>query len=710
MSGQDSRNTGDNRLRIVRLAVVAFGVLLALRVVQVQVVEHERWLQRANGQWSREVVIDAERGNLYDRNGRPLAVSVTTTQVGLTRRFMENDPRLVADLAEVTGRPEAEVRQKIESTSKPHIVLGSGVVLSAEQRQRLRRWKSVTLDERCSRYYPTDGMAASLVGFYRQDPDAVHATGLELSLEEELAGVPGLAREIQTAQPGVKLGRIVLQNARHGRNLVLTLDAGLQEICEQRLLDAVTTTNAKSGSVLVLDPSNGDVLAAASYPLMDTRSKSHEDGAVWNNRNFTTQFEPGSLFKIFSGAALLHHGAVDTGMVFNCDNNSGSPYGISNDKNHDYGHLSFGGAMAVSSNVYFAKAAMRLDDDKLFSDLSAFGFGERTKFPYKAQPRGSLRRPEEWNGADKPCISIGQAVSATAVQLGMALCAVANGGTLYAPRCVKEVRGRDGGVIEEVQPAALRRVMAPPLADVLRGALKRVVAEGTGSGTKLDWIASGGKTGTAQKSRDGHGYTAGAYMSSFGGIVPIDDPRLVVLVVLDEPDWTHHYASQSAVPLYRGVIEDIRRCTDWLSDAPGDRTGPVVLPDPLQLVEVPDVLYLRATHANDRLGAAGLRSVGDERDGVVVGQVPAAGTRCEAGTTVALTIAGRKPAMAAAPAAGDLCPDFTGMSNRQIRSLAARLGLQVVIDGVGYASAQDVAPNGPRPEGPITVTMETTWN
>ena len=126
------------------------------------------------------------------------------------------------------------------------------------------------------------------------------------------------------------------------------------------------------------------------------------------------------------------------------------------------------------------------------------------------------------------------------------------------------------------------------------------VAEGTGSGTKLDWIASGGKTGTAQKSRDGHGYTAGAYMSSFGGIVPIDDPRLVVLVVLDEPDWTHHYASQSAVPLYRGVIEDIRRCTDWLSDAPGDRTGPVVLPDPLQLVEVPDVLYLRATSSDDR--------------------------------------------------------------------------------------------------------------
>jgi len=710
VSAQGPGGAGDRRLGIVRAVVLGCGVLLALRVVQVQVVEHDAWLARANSQWSREVTIDPERGNLYDRNGRPLAVSVMTSQVGISRQFMEDDPRLVADLAAVLDRSEAEIRQAIARSNAPHIVLGSGVVLTAEERQRLRRWEGVTLDERCSRYYPTDGMAASLVGFYRQDPDATHATGLELSLEDELAGKPGLAREIRTAQPGVKLGRVVLQNAEHGRNLVLTLDADLQAICEQKLQDAVTTTGAAGGSVLVLDPFNGDVLAAASYPLLETREKRSRDGAVWNNRNFTTQFEPGSLFKIFSGAALLHHGAVDTGMVFNCDNNSGSPFNISNDKNHDYGHLSFGGAFAVSSNVYFAKASLRLPDEKLYDDLSAFGFGERTAFPYKAQPRGSLRRPEQWNGADKACMTIGQAMSATAVQLGMAMCAVANGGTLYAPRCVKAIRGREGGTIEEVQPVEVRRVMAPPLAEVLRGAMARVVREGTGKGSDLDWITSGGKTGTAQKSRDGHGYMAGAYMSSFGGIVPIDDPRLVILVVLDEPDWTHHYASQSAVPLYRGLIEEIRASTAWLSDVPGGRTGVVEQPDPLRLVEVPDVLYLRAAHANSRLAAAGLLTVGDEREGVVVEQVPAAGTRCEAGSTVALTIAGRPRNTGADPVTADLCPDFTGLSNREIHGLAARLGLSVQIDGVGYASAQDVAPGGPRPDGPITITMETTWN
>lgn len=773
MTGQEARDLGAARLRIVRLAVLGLGLVLALRVLQVQVFEHDRWLARANSQWSREVVLDPERGNLYDRNGRPLAVSVATTQLGVTGRFFEDNPALMADLVEVSGLKEADIRARLRKAGDGHAVLGSGIVLEAGQLQRLRRWKCVTLDERCSRYYPTDGMAASIIGFYRQDPTEVHAMGLEYSLEKELAGKPGKAREIQTAQPGVKLGRIVLQNATHGRSLVLTLDAGLQEICEERLKEAVTAANARGGSVLVLDPSNGDVLAAASWPLVDTRANSQPDGTVWNNRNFTTAFEPGSLFKVFSGAALLHHGAVDTGTVINCNNNSGAPGGINNDKNHDYGYLSFGGALAHSSNVYFAKASLKIDDEDFYRDLASFGFGERTKYPYGAQPRGLLHKPEKWNGSDKPCISIGQAVSVTALQLGMGLCAVANGGTLYAPRCIKGIRGRDSGAIEEVQPVALRRIMAPPLAEVLRGAMARVVREGTAKSIAMDWVEAGGKTGTAQKAREGGGgYEAGAYMASFGGIVPVDNPRLVVLVVVDEPDRAHHYASQSAAPLFRAVVEDIRRCSDWLSDVPGGKTGPVLQPDPLRLVEIPDVLYLRAANAHERLASAGLRVGGDEGTGTVVGQVPAAGTRCEAGTTVSLSIVGGRPSQAklarlakaarereeaaaeqaarelkakkgpkngkpgtgrpgsddplpADPAATDLalapppppppgaldvCPDFKGMSTRQVLSEAARVGVKVILNGVGYASAQDIAPGSPRPDGPVTVTLETTWN
>ncbi len=714
MTDREARDIGARRLGAVRVFVLCCSLLLAARVLWVQVVEHEKWLSRANSQWSREVVLDAERGNLYDRHGRPLAVSVTTTQIGVTRRFLREEKLpisdLVADLAAATGQPAAAIARRIDPAGGDgHLVLGGGLVLKAEQRDRLRRWKSVTLDERCSRYYPTDGMGASVVGFYRQDPDQVHAMGLELSLEKELAGKPGRAMEMQTAKASVKLGRVVLENATHGRNLVLTLDAGLQEICEERLREAVTTTNALGGSVLVLDPANGDVLAAASWPLVDTRSRAQGDGAVWNNRNFTTAFEPGSLFKVISGAALLRSGVIDTGTVFNCDNNSGAPGGIRNDKNHDYGHISFAKALEVSANVYFAKAVMRMDNQGFYDALSDFGFGQRTLYPYSAQPRGTLHTPDKWNGADKPSMSIGQAVSATALQLGMALCAVANGGTLYAPRCVKEVRGRDGGAVEEVQPVALRRVMSPSLAAVLRSAMKQVVEEGTAKATNVDWIETGGKTGTAQKSREGHrGYTAGANIASFGGMAPIDNPRLVILAVVDEPDRAHHYASQSAVPLYRAVLEDIRRCTDLLSDVPGERTGPVLQADPLRLVEVPDVLYLNTAHAAERLGSAGLRVAGDDIGGTVVGQVPAAGARCEAGTVVALTIEGGRAAFA--HTSGDVCPDFTGMSNRQIRSEAARRGLQVILEGVGYARAQDVPPGSPRPEGPIRVTLETTWN
>ncbi len=709
MTQQEATRAGTRRLAIVRIIVLAFGLLITARVVQVQVLEHDKWLARGNSQWSRDVTIEPERGNIYDRHGRPLAVSVTTTTIGVAKKLMDDDPRLLADLAQVLERPEASIRQAIAASSSRHVVLAKEVVLKSEQRARLRRWSAITMDDFCKRYYPTDGMAASLVGFYRQDPTEVRSTGLEAGLEKYLAGKPGQAREIQSARAGEKLGRIIVKQPVHGRDLMLTLDADVQQICEQSLREAVATTNAVGGSVLVLDPANGDVLGAASYPMLDSRAEKQADAAVWNNRNFTTQFEPGSLFKVFSGAALLHSGAIDTTTVIDCDNNSGSPYGISNDKNHNYGRLRFAGALAVSSNVYFAKAAMKLPGEKFYRELSSLGFGERTKFPYQAQPRGSLRKADKWNGADQPCIAIGQGVSATAIQLGMALCAVANGGQLYAPRCVKEIRSRDGGAIEEVQPASIRQVMAPPLAETLRGAMARVVHEGTGKLTELDWIASGGKTGTAQKSRDGRGYTEGAYMASFGGMAPINNPRLVILAVLDEPDRAHHYASQSAVPLYRDVLEEIRRCTDLLSDVPGGRTGVVARRDTLQMVEVPDVLYLRGAHADQRLASAGLRCRGAGADGVVVGQLPAAGSRCQPGATVTVTIAGRG-AVTPAGLAPDQCPDFTGKSNREVRALAAALNLPVIINGVGYASTQDIAAGGPRPSGPVTVTMEPTWN
>ncbi|MCB1184833.1 hypothetical protein KDM41_15500 [bacterium] len=687
----DGNGRIDGRFALLRGLMVGAGVLLALRVFQVQVLLHDDYLERARDQWGDEVATNAERGHLYDRHGKPLALSVTTWKVGLVpgRLRAEDVDRAYAALAEVLGTPARELRDKVRRRDGRHTPLAADVVLTESQRDRL--WMAshgaVTLDPVHARIYPTDGVGASLIGRYRPDPEQNLNTGLERSLDGLLAGTPGRALKLNTGDLARERGQVVLREAVHGRSLVLSLDADLQDICERRLASAVADCGAAGGSVLIMDPATGDVLAAASWPLMDTREHSHPDGAVWNNRNFDHLFEPGSVLKVFTMASLLRNSAVDTQTVYNCDNGTGHRIYVRNDGGHDYGDLTLMQAFTRSSNVYFAKAVANLRPDEFYRDLTSFGFGQRTTAPYPSQQDGILRAPAEWSGRSLQTLSIGQEMSVTALQLGMALCSVGNDGVLFAPRLVREIRDDRGHLVEAVAPVALRRVMSPALAGLLREGMARVVREGTGEKARTDWVDIGGKTGTAQKARPGEGYVA--YVASFGGLVPIQDPRLMVLVVLDEPRGIHHYAAQSAVPLFHDVLCDIRRSTDWLTDVPGGRTAPFAGADPQRLVAVPDVMYLGVGTASRRLAEKDLVLAGGERDGVVVQQVPAAGTRCAPGTVVTLTVADRDVAAATAPG---VCPDFSGLSNRQIRSLAARLRIPVSLQGVGYAVRQSVRP------------------
>lgn len=691
MREQKERQKVNGRFMALRYLMIVAGIILAARVVHIQVFKHEEYRARAEDQWGKEIATHAERGNLYDRNGRPLALSVTTWQVGVSPRLVNDLDALCVMLSEVLEQPVREIRRKINRRGDRHTVLTQDVVLTAAQKFRLARegQQAVTTDANHSRVYPTDGVGASILGFYRKDPEGDIRTGFESGLDSYLAGQPGRAREIRTGVTNRKLGKVILEEAVHGQSLVLTLDTDLQVICEDRLAAAVADAGAVGGSVLIMDPTNGDILAAASWPLMASRADNHLDARVWQNRNFTNQFEPGSVFKIFSTMSLLRNSAIDTQTVFDCNNNSGEKIYVRNDAGHDYGFLSLMQAISKSSNVYFAKASANLRPLELYRDLTNLGFGQETSLPYPGQPCGILHDPVSWSKRSLQTIVIGQEVAVTSLQLGMALCSVANGGTLFAPRFIKEIRNDRGRVIEEVQPVPMRRVMAQPLAELLREAMARVVVNGTGKAAALDWIDVGGKTGTAQKSVDGFGYTAGAYIASFGGLVPVSNPRLVVLTVLDQPRGIKHYASESAVPLFKSIVCDIRRSTAWLTDVPGARTAPFTNPDERNLVIVPDVMYLSVSNAAQRLGANGLLIAGAEKDGQVIQQIPAAGTRCEPGSLVTLAVAAPVAESVASPS---LCPDFSGLSNRQIRSLAARLRVPVSLEGVGHAVRQNVNP------------------
>jgi stage V sporulation protein D (sporulation-specific penicillin-binding protein) len=700
---QGKRPSG--RFRILQLTILALSLVLAARVVQIQIFKHEHYEARAHQQWTRDIELAAERGNMYDRQGRPLALSVTRWRVGVARSLVKDRDKLADLLAEVLEMPRRDIIRKLRS-GESHVVLGRKVVLSREDKIRLSRQPAVTLDDMRSRIYPHDAVGAALIGFYTHSEENCVAVGLEHGLNDILAGTPGRARRILSAEQK-DLGQVVLQRAEHGQNAVLTLDADLQAIAEERLARAVKEVRAEGGSVLITDPATGDILAAASWPVLPGRDQACRDSKVWKNRNFTDCFEPGSVFKIFSTASLLRNGAIDTATVYDCSNSDFGRFHIRNDDDHKYGDLPLMRAFSKSSNIYFARAVGNLSDDEFFRDLVDFGFGQKTTLPYPGQAEGILHKPSSWTVRSRPTIAIGQEVAVTSLQLAMALGAIANGGTLYAPRLVKETRDQDGRLVKEMRPVPLRRIISEPESALLREAMRRVVLEGTGKAAWTDWISVGGKTGTAQKAVPGQGYPAGKYVASFTGLVPMDDPRLVIVTVLDEPrGFKKYYAAESALPLFSSVVRDIRQSTAWLQDVPGGRTAPMAAEEMQAEIVVPDVLHLNADKAARRLARAGLRAQGNQHQGMVVQQVPAAGSKVTRDQVVQLTVATR-PARTAS--ATTVCPDFSGMSNRQALGLAARLGLTLELEGAGYAVSQNPAPGKPLTDNRVRVKLEATW-
>ena len=694
------------RSTVLRLGVALIGLVLAARLFQIQVLAHEDYSRRAEAQWVHPQRIEPRRGNLYDCNRQPLALSVTTWRVGVSLARVSDRAELVTLLADALGLQTRSVDRKLGRAKVGHVVLENEVVLDSVRLALLAQDAAVTLEERRSRFYPRGAVGAALIGFYRQDEQRGDiSTGLERGLASSLAGIPGRAQQLASAHPGRSLGKAVIEAAQHGSHLVLTVDADLQRICEVELERSVAACEASGGSVLIVAPQTGDILAAASWPLLDDRQQPGNDPAVWNNRNFTHQYEPGSVFKLITAASLLGRGAVDTATVFDCDDIHFDGYEIRNSEGHIFGHLAFSEAFVHSSNIYFARAVTNLGPEEFYRDLLAFGFNQRSVLPYPGQAKGLLQRPVDWSRRSRATIAIGQEIAVTPLQLVMAAASVASDGWLYAPRIVREVLAADGSLLRECPPVRLRRVMPASLAAYLRRVLARTVDEGTGKAARSDWIRLGGKTGTAQKSRDGRGYTDDCYIASFAGLVPADQPRLVILTILDEPAMRCHYASQSAVPLFANIVREIRRSTERLTDVVSPDRHLIVSGGPRE-IEVPDVMYLMVDNAAERLRRSGLTPVGDLKCGQVVQQVPGPGSHCVAGARVELTVATQGVA-GALPAS--VCPDLTGLSHREVRSLAARLGVTVQVSGSGYVVSQKPAVGATLVRGGIAVKMAMQW-
>ena len=670
-----------HRLNVLSIAVTVIVCILAYRLVELQIIDHESYVAKAKRQWYRRHLLPARRGNIFDRNGFPLAVTRWTYTIGVTpKHFPADDKTAVARLAEACDMSMKELRRKLAKDGS-YILLGKDLHLSEDQVSKLARLAGVAIDPNHDRLYPFDAMPPQLVGAIR--PDGKGTAGVELAFQGVLGGEDGWLLESQL--PGDRKGFQPVnapgRKPRNGNDLYLTIDTRIQTIVDFELEAAVERYGAAGGVALVIEPATGDVLAISELPR---REVSRDAGTIdgFALRSINCIYEPGSTFKLVTDSYLLESGKVDPYDAFFGENGTCTfDFGTFHD-DHEYGWLSFKESFVYSSNICTIKAALAAPPAEFYRHILRLGFGGKTGIDLPAESRGTLREPRFWSSRSLPSMAIGHEIGVTPLQMAMVYGALANGGVLLAPRIALEERDARNSVVREFPIVQVRKVFSDRTAATLRDFCAEVVLKGTGKKAAVNGIAVAGKTGTSQKVVNG-GYQEKKYVVSFIGFAPALDPRIVCVVVLDEPVYPYYWGAESAAPLFGKIVEGINLSTDLFCDAAGANIA--VDGKSGGSRRVPNFLRLTTDEAIDLASDRGLTVQCPDVKGVVFSQTPDPGTLIGRREDVKLMVR----AAAAESESSRTVPDVAGLSIREARRLLLSCGLDCVVRGFGIVERQD---------------------
>lgn len=665
-------------MRKSRVLVAAAGLFLGLALVWLRVgwlgvVQHGAYVQRAERNQEQRVLVKPVRGDLLDRNGRPLARDLLTYTVSAVPAEM-SDPRAAArTLARLLGK-DARALQKQFAAQRRFSYVARQVSPELGQRIAAVNLRGVHLSIEMRREYTLGASAVEVIG--RTDLDNSGVDGLELQLDPELRGRPGWTTLFRDGRGrALALPRGLKRQPENGADVVLTLDADLQAIVEQHLARAVDTLDAVRGFALFLDPRTGEILASANVP--------HLPPGKARNWNFTDQYEPGSTFKVVVAAAALEEGLARPDQVFPASETGAmkvAPGATFHDV-HKQPSFTFRDAVRWSSNIVMGQLGVRVGPERLYRYATALGFGTISGIAFPGETGGMLRSPAKWSARSAPTIAIGHELSVTPLQLALAYGALANGGVLMQPMLVREIRPV-GGMARSFTPEASRRVFGAGTTKLLREMLEAVVDSGTARAARVPGLRVGGKTGTAQKYDAAIGtYGQGMYLSSFVGFAPADQPTLVGVVVIDEPRSGRYYGGEVAAPVFREVALDLQRLPKG-PFAPGWSSIASRPPAPAP-VTVPDLRLLPARSAERKLADLGLRGFAQGAGERVLAQEPAAGEAAERGARVTLWLEAPQDSSAG------LTPDLLALP---LREALRRLTLQQApasIVGAGVVVRQD---------------------
>ena len=559
------RRVRDNVQMTVLLVLVGFFVVLC-RYGWVQIVKGAEMAERVRLQSGEERLLQSPRGRILDANGKELAVSMMTKSLFVDPSHVKDAEALAADLAPIVQLPVEEILEDIDQ--------GGGFVwvkrrMEPEQSdavKQLMREKSygdcLGFRDEAKRYYPNDVLAANVLGFVGTDDKGLD--GIEQQFDAVIKGVAEESFVLTDMKSRPILDSLFRHDAYTGdrcKTVTLTIDSSIQFIVEQELDRAMAMNAPQHATAIVMDPKTGNILALAMRPSYNPNEFGKYGSDTWKNLAVSSIYEPGSTFKsVVAGAALEEKIVTPNQLFVDPGYVMVSGRRIQNWNGESFGTVTFTDVVKNSLNTGFALVGLDLGAQRLTKYAKLFGFGSPTGVELPAEESGILFAPEDMRDSDMATMAIGQSIAVTPLQLAAAMAAIANDGVLLKPHIVKSIENADGSLYLETKRDEVRRVLQSATAKTLVGLLEQVVTSGGGQKAQVKGYRIGGKTGTAQKIRpNGAGYMDGHYIASFCGFAPVDDPRIVVLVILDDPAGGNFYGGQIAAPVAGSIFAQIFR-------------------------------------------------------------------------------------------------------------------------------------------------------
>lgn len=699
------KKSSRTRLKVALVFVAFLVSALTIRLGYLQIYKGDELKKGALDQWTKSIDIKPNRGIIYDRRGKQLAISINAFTVWAYPADIEKPEETALMISEILDMDVDTVYEKItkqQSTEK----IKQWITREEANELRIQNLSGISVVDDNKRYYPNGNFASHILGF--TDIDNVGLTGIERIYDDYLTGIPGKwqkmtdARNRQLPYDGERI-----YEPTEGTSLVLSLDETIQHFTEKAAEQALFDNKAKGVSIIIMEPKTGNILAMVDKPdfdlnnprePLDEQLKREWTGLTtaeleknWNDmwRNFGVNdiYEPGSTFKLITAASALEENTTSLNHHYFCN---GFVRDIKGEVlkcarwYNPHGSQSLREALNNSCNVAFVNIARQLGSEKFYEYLKAFGLGERTGIDLLGEERGiipsSVDVIKEINLAT---MSYGHGIALTPLQLVNAVSAISNGGYLMEPRLAKELIDNEGNIVTTYEPVIKKQVISNETSETMLSMMETVVSEGSGNRAYIPGYRVGGKTGTAQKIIDGR-YAQGKYIASFIGVAPIDNPQIVILVTVDEPSTGTYYGGSVAAPVAKNILEEIFNYLEIPPQYDEDEMN-----QSAQMIEVPDLKNMKIGDAGKTLTDLGLRYTTEylelTNDSTVIEQFPAPGVEVQRASIIDLYLDSK-------PSNNQIMPFLIDMSKEEVINILEDMNLKYTLAGDGIAIEQSPLP------------------